>query len=222
MQKAAVILLKGQTSINIILNHINNWLFVVNKMHVYIHSHLYTEKRKSTTLNCKGKYSKWDHNTFHNILEIISLPFQNSLSHLGYQLFIRYGTWHTKAWHEWQLLFWVQNQYRSRTGSKTVKFPTVNQFFKMKGMLSVYSVLRMGNQMKGDWVTLKSLCPSLVFPVEPGADFMKFNPILLWQQLYDLRAYYRKNTIFVLILQLFDRLIVWLKSHSFFQWEYVY
>lgn len=62
------------------------------------------------------------------------------------------------------------NRYRSRTGSNTSQLPVTNQFFKMKGPLSVYAVLRMGNQVKGDKVTLKSLCPSLVFPGEPRAD----------------------------------------------------
>lgn len=52
------------------------------------------------------------------------------------------------------------------TGSNTSQPPITNQFFKIKGTLNVYSVLRMGSQRKRERVTLKSLCLSLVLPQE--------------------------------------------------------
>lgn len=106
------------------------------------------------------------------------------------------------------ITIWGIIRYRSRTGSNTSQLPRADQFFKMKGPLGVYAMLRMGNKVKGDKVTLKSLCPSLVFPREPRADFMKFHLILLWKQLCYVRAYHRRNTVFALTLRHPDRLIV--------------
>lgn len=111
------------------------------------------------------------------------------------------------------ITIWGTIRYRPRTGSNTSQLPRANQFFKMKGPLSVCAVLRMGNQVKGDKVTLKSLC--LVFPREPRADFMKFHLILLWKQLCYTSAYHRKNTVFALTLRHPDHLIVWLESQFF-------
>lgn len=141
---------------------------------------IYRKEKVLLSLNCKG--IKWkDHEMFHNILEIISLTFQNSLSHLGLQLLIRYSTWHMKhgmndnyclGYKSVQISLRIQ--YQSTSHSKSI--------FKRKATPNIYVVLRGGNQMKGERVTLKSLCPSLVFPWEHWADFIRFNLILLWQQ----------------------------------------
>lgn len=86
---------------------------------------------------------------------------------------------------------WGTNLYRLHVRSNITQPSTANQFFKKKGTPNVYFVLRKGNQMKRDWVTLKSLWPSLVFFLGSTEQiFVIFNLVLLWEQLYHLKSYF--------------------------------
>lgn len=101
------------------------------------------------------------------------------------------------------------------------KSATANQCFQKEGQdQCLFCVKEKKSNEKGERLTLKSLCPSSVFPCEYWAGFIKFNLILLWQQFYRLRSYSRRYSICSCSSTLMSQRMTF-RSHSFqCQWDY--